>query len=92
LRAAPFADSLPVTAELFVAPDGTLWVLDGHTSQDTSWSATGFRRDGAIVGRLRVDRGGLPVAFGNDRVVVKSTDDDGIVKLAVYKFRPAGRK
>ena len=91
LRAAPFADSLPVTAELFVAPDRTLWVLDGHPPRESSWSATGFRPDGAIVGRLQADRGGLPVAFGNDRVVLKSTDKDGVVKLATYKFSPARR-
>ena len=92
LRAAPFADSLPVTAELFVAPDRTLWVLDGHTPGESSWSATGFRTDGAIVGRLRADRGGLPVAFGKDRVVLKSTDKDGVVKLATYKFHPTGKQ
>ncbi len=92
LRAAPFADSLPVTAELFVTPDRTLWVLDGHTPGESSWTATGFRTDGAIVGRLRADRGGLPVAFGNDRVVLKSTDKDGVVKLATYRFRIAGKQ
>ena len=92
LRAAPFADSLPVTSELFVAPDRTLWILDGHPPRESSWNATGFRADGAIVGRLRADQGGLPVAFGNDRVVLKSTDKDGVVTLATYKFRPAGKQ
>lgn len=50
-------------------------------------SATGHRRQhGAIVGRLAVSGTGTPVAFGNDRVVVRTTDNDGVVAMEVRRI------
>jgi hypothetical protein len=45
---------------------------------------TGFRQDGATIGRLQGAGKGQPVAFSNDRVVVRTTDADGVVALMVY--------
>lgn len=90
-RTAPFADSLPATTDLFVTPNRTLWVLDKIMPSDPGWTATGFRLDGAIIGRLRGPGGTTPVAFGNDRVVLRSTDADSVVKLEVHRIVAAGR-
>jgi hypothetical protein len=87
-RAAPIADSLPACADLFVTPKRTLWVLDAIMPSDTSWTATAFRLDGAIVGRLRGVGRATPVAFGDDRVVLRSSDIDGLVKLEVHRIVP----
>jgi hypothetical protein len=90
-REAPFADSLPPYEGLFVSPNATLWVVDATAPGDTSWSATAFRLDGAIVGRLQVGRAGRPVAYGNDRVVVREEDEDGVVSMKVFRIMPASK-
>jgi hypothetical protein len=85
-REKPFADSLPPYEGLFVTPNKTLWVVDATAPGDSAWSATAFRLDGAIVGRLRAPRAGKPVYFGNDRVVVREEDDDGVVSMKVFRI------
>lgn len=83
----PFADTLPPYSGFFVTPAQTLWVVDYVAPGDTSWSATAFDRSGAIVGRLTVPGPTRPVAFGDDRVVVRGEDDDGVVFLRVLQLR-----
>ena len=69
-RETPFADSLPSIGEMFVASHEVLWVVDAIVKDDSGWTAAGFRHDGSIVGRLR-GAVGRPMAFGDDRVVVR---------------------
>jgi hypothetical protein len=88
-RERPFADSLPFSSNIFVSPNKTLWVIDAPATNDTAWTATAFRLDGAIIGRLRVPGQSTPLAFGNDRVLVRDTDADGVVTLRVYRLRPS---
>src|SRR5690606_14731769 len=83
----PFPDSLPPYSAFHVTNGGVLWVVDARAPGATSWSATAFDRSGAIIGRLTVSEGGVPVAFGNDRVVVRETDADGGVVLRVWRLR-----
>src|SRR5688572_27871919 len=85
-REGPFADSLPPFGQLFVTRDQTLWVVDPVAPGDTVWSATAFRRDGAIIGRLRASGHALPLAFGSDRVVLRTEDEDGVVALRVHRL------
>ena len=85
-REAPFADSLPPFTDLFVSPDKTLWVVDAFAPGDTAWGAVGIRRDGAIVARVRGAGTAIPMAFGNDRVVLRREDADGVVSLAVHRL------
>lgn len=85
IRAARFADSLPAFHTMHVAPDGTLWIVDAIAPGDLAWEATGFRLDGSIVGRLRGPASGVPVAFGNDRVVLRRTNEEGVVTLGTYQ-------
>lgn len=86
VRITPFADSLPPYAFMFVSPNKTLWVVDGHSSIDGDWFATAFRTDGAILGRLHLKGKGIPIAFGDDRVVIRDEDRDGLVSLVVRRI------
>jgi len=86
IRETPVADSLPPYRTFHVSPNKTLWVVDYIAPNDTGWSATAFRKDGAIVGRLHVKGRGRPKTFGDDRVVIRTEDDDGVVSLAVYRI------
>ena len=87
VRSAPFADSLPPFSHLFSTTGGTLWVVDAIAPGDTVWTATAFRLDGAIVARLHVPGASRPVAFGDDRVVLLSRNDDDVVTLSVHRLR-----
>lgn len=85
----PFADSLPAYSDIYASPNGTLGVLDLATFGDSVVYATAFRRDGAILGRLRFNRMVAPVSFGDDRVAVREIKRDQISALRVYRFRLA---
>jgi hypothetical protein len=88
IRTTVFADSLPPYDAMFLSSDKTLWVVDGKTTLNSGWNATAFRQDGAILGRLRVTKGSLPVAFSSDRVLLRQVDEDGNVNLSVHRIVP----
>jgi hypothetical protein len=89
-RLTPSADSLPLIQDLFVTPNGTLWVLDNAAESGTNGQMlTAYRRDGAMLGRLRIPANARPMAFGDDRVVLRVLDDDDVVSLHVHRIRIA---
>lgn len=91
LSAEPIADSLPFIQQLFVTDDKTLWVVDAIAPGDTGWDATAYQTDGAIFGRLHVAGSSVPIAFANDRVIVRTEDEDGVVAFKVYRIVPRPR-
>lgn len=84
----PIADSMPWIGGLRVGTDGLLWVLDPATLGDTTWSATAFRSDGTLMGRLTApgawNEG--PAWFGKGRVLVRRVDLDGVVRFGLYQI------
>ena len=80
--------SEPVVPWLFVTPNRTLWVVDATVPGEGAWTATAFRTDGAIFGRLRVPTESTPVAFADDRIVLRTNDDDGVVAFRVHRIVP----
>ncbi len=87
IRQTPYVDSLPPYGGLYVSSQGMLWILDPDAPGDLEWNATAFRRDGAIVMRLHGPMQATPVAFGDDRVLLRAVDADGVVSLVVKRFR-----
>ncbi len=88
----PSADSLPLIQDLFVTPNGTLWVLDNAAESGTDGQMlTAYRSDGAMLGRLRIPDDARPMAFGNDRVVLRVLDEDDVVALHVHSVRTTSR-
>ncbi len=86
-RLAPSADSMPIIVGLFTSPDGTLWVVDQAAASGTSGTmVTSYRRDGAMTGRLRLVDDAIPVAFGNDRMVLRVRDENDVVALHVHRL------
>lgn len=86
IRATPFADSLPPTGRIFATKAKNLWVVDGASPLDTGWTATAFRRDGAIIARLHSPYGREPMYMGGDRIVVNVPDSAGAYSLRVYRL------
>ncbi len=86
-RLAPSADSMPIIVAMYTGPDGTLWVVDqAATSGKSGTMVTSYRRDGAMTGRLRLVDDATPVAFGNDRVVLRVRDENDVVALRVHRL------
>lgn len=85
-REAPFSDSLPAFQQILVSPNGTLWVVDGTALNDTSWSATAFNGDGAMIGHVHAPGFAQVMAFGDDRVLLRVEDADGVVSMRVHKL------
>jgi len=88
VRSAPYADSLPAFGELFVSNDGLLWALDTRVPGDQGWAATAFRRDGAIVARIRGQGDATPVAFAANRVLLRRVDADDVVSFTLHQVGP----
>lgn len=85
VRDQPFTDSLPAFAGLDMAPGGTAWIRDAQFLSDSTWAYTALRRDGTILGRLK-GSGPLPVAFGDDRIILRTEDENGIVTWRVHRL------
>ena len=81
----PRADSLPSIGKALIGPDGVAWIKDGgYSFAQTTWAWTAVNKDGTILGRL-VGKGKDPVvAFGANRVMLKSEDADGFVTFRVH--------
>lgn len=91
-REAPFADSIPSYQRIFVSSNGTLWLVDGAAQGDTVWDATAFSRDGMMVGRIHAPGGPRIMAFGDDRVLLRVEDADGVVSMRVHRLVAAPRR
>jgi len=82
----PYPDSLPSFSSVITTPGGLAWVRDQRLSADTTWGYTAVSGDGKILGRL-LGHGRAPIAFGEDRVVLREEDADGVVTWRVKRLR-----
>lgn len=85
-REVPFVDSLPAFTTLSSGANGVLWVMDGRAPNDTSWAATAYREDGEVVARLSGNGAAWPSLILDDRVLLRTTDDDGVVRFEVRRI------
>ncbi len=86
LAGLPYEDSLPAFGPPMGSPGGTLWLLEPAMQYDSTVTAVGIAPDGRIVGQLR-GRGLSIIAFGDDRVVTRHVDENGIVTWVVRRLR-----
>ena len=85
----PYSDSLPSFREVKTTANGTAWVREIALAGDTTWAYTAVALDGRILGHLD-GTGHAPVAFGDDRVVFRDEDDDGVVTWRVMRVKWSG--
>ena len=90
VREATFvADSATVYERFLVSASRLLWVIEGWAPGMPERSATAFRADGSIAAYLRLPSGLMPMAFGSDRVLVRTEDPEtGIVTLRSLRLVP----
>lgn len=89
-RDLPYPDSLPSFRDVKTTSGGIAWVRELKLAGDTTWAYTAVALDGRILGRL-TGSGRGPVAFGDDRVVLRDEDSDGIVTWRVMRVNWNGR-
>lgn len=90
VRRQPFADSLPHFRAVSTTASGLAWVQSATRLSDTTWHFAAVRTDGSIIGVLR-GTGTVPVLVGDDRVVLRKEDDDGIVTWQVHRLVMPGK-
>ncbi len=88
-RQFPYPDSLPSFRDAETTAGGIAWVRAMTLAADTTWSYTAVDLDGRLLGCL-TGTGHVPVAFGDDRVVLRDEDADGIVTWRVMRIRWSG--
>lgn len=88
--ALPYPDSLPSFRDVKTTSGAIAWVREVTLAGDTTWAYTAVALDGRILGRL-TGSGHIPVAFGDDRVVLRDEDIDGIVTWRVMRVNWSGR-
>ncbi|HEY4320720.1 MAG TPA: hypothetical protein VGM77_06010 [Gemmatimonadales bacterium] len=86
LRALPYPDSLPAFADVKTSATGVAWVREQRLAGDTTWTYTAVAVDGRILGRL-TGSGHIPAAFGDDRVVLRDEDSDGLITWRVMRIK-----
>jgi beta-lactamase regulating signal transducer with metallopeptidase domain len=91
-RENPFADSLPPFSGIFATPGGRLWAVDAIATGDREWTATAFRSDGSIAGRLRAALPAVPMYFTDDRVLLRASEPTGRTSLRVHRIVPAAAR
>lgn len=90
IRHALYADSLPHFMTAKTTSGGVLWLSRPSLDPDSIWQSLALAPDGRVLGRAE----GLkpyPVALGDDRVVLRSEDDNGIVTWQVHRLVMPGK-
>ena len=86
LMAVPVFERVPAYQGTAVTPGGLLWVLDFRIPRQEGWAATLLDQSGRILGRIEEPTGGPPTGWGDDRLLFRTTDDDGIATLTVRRI------
>jgi hypothetical protein len=88
-RQFPYPDSLPSFRDVSTTASGIAWVRDFSLAADTTWAYTAVAIDGRLLGRL-TGSGHIPAAFGDDRVVFRDEDADGLTTWRVMRIKWSG--
>ena len=88
-RAKPMVDSLPPFAAVHATAGDLVWLSEYLAPGDLRAYFTAIDRRGRIVGRLALPAGSRAMAFGTDRVLLRTEDGDGVVRFAVHRLRAA---
>lgn len=80
-----FPDSLPHFNSVQSAHGATLWLGWPTMDPDSPWQYLALNPDGRVLGRVEGARP-WPVALGEDRVILRTEDDNGIVTWQVHRL------
>jgi hypothetical protein len=91
LKARPVASTLPIVYRAFAAST-VLWVIEAYAPPDSSWSATAFSGDGALLGRIADLRGIPPFAMEDSLAIFRDVAEDGTVSFRVVPVEGLGKQ
>jgi hypothetical protein len=82
----PVASTMPAFSAMHPTPGRLLWLADVPESPDDSLRFTAIDQEGRLVARLALAPATRVSAFGDDRVVIRTTEPEtGIVRFEVYR-------
>jgi hypothetical protein len=77
---------MPAFSAMHPTPGRLLWLADVPESPDDSLRFTAIDQEGRLVARLALAPATRVSAFGDDRVVIRTTEPEtGIVRFEVYR-------
>jgi hypothetical protein len=83
----PSKKSLPPFGEVRSGPDGILWLPEYAVPGEPFLHITALGPDGLLLGRLTLSADKRVEAFGAGRLLLRTTDADGIVRFEVHRLR-----
>lgn len=81
------ADSVPPFTAAYRTAGKALWLMEYPVVRSGPLTFHALHADGRFLGTLVLPPMTRVVAFGDDRVVIRQEDDDGIVTFAVHRLR-----
>ena len=81
------ADSLPLVDAVHLTASGVMWVVERQLPGTAGWRALAFSSDGGLRGCLVEPTGRAPLVFGDDRVLQRTEDEDGVAKWHIRRIR-----
>jgi hypothetical protein len=87
IRNQPMADSLAAIGSIASSSGRLLWLADPVVAGEPMVGFTALSPDGKLIGRLFVPTGPRVTSFGDERVILRTEDEDGIVRFEVHRLR-----
>jgi hypothetical protein len=85
-RNAPWVDSLPPFGTEVSSAGKLLWLETLRFKREMPAVLLAFHPDGRLMGRLTVPGEGRILAIADDRIAVRTENDDGIARIQVYRL------
>jgi hypothetical protein len=85
-RNTAFADSLPPFDREVPSNGLLLWLEELRVSRDEPTRLIAFDPDGRIVGRLTVQSDWRALAMTDDRIAVRTENEDGIARIRIHRL------
>lgn len=83
----PWPDSLPPFVRSIPATGPLLWLEETSTDPSSSSTEVAIAPDGRLMGQLLVPADVRLVSFGSDAVILRTEDDDGIIRFEVHRLK-----
>ncbi len=86
-RSTPMAEVVAPFGREYVAPRGTLWLVDQMVPGDPTLGMTALDTAGRLLGRAFLPPSSEIVAVGEDRVLLRHKGEDDVVVLRIHRLR-----
>lgn len=86
-RNRPLAEVISPFSMAHVGPQGTLWLVDQPVPGEPTVAVTAMDTAGRLLGRTAVPAAWRILAVGEDRILLRILDEDGVAALRIHRLR-----